>query len=230
MVGSPCAPASCESGFYDCNHSPADGCEHHGICPISKTDAGDDAGPVCAPATSFDDAGAPTWTPPISSNVCSPKDIADFDQACFTTSSTSCDDWMKAHVACGACLVTKPTAPTFGALVLYGDVYYANIGGCIALVSGDASSTSCGAKMLESYECEALVCAQCDSQDFAAYLDCTSAADKQQPCSAYQVALCDAPDGGAVYDACFSEQNFDDYVTKLGALFCSNGSADASTD
>jgi hypothetical protein len=225
MFGDACR-FTCDLGFADCNHSQLDGCEHAGACPDTGVDA--DSGPACAPATSLDEGGTPAWTAPAApSNACSAPDIAGFWQAFSSSDSTALDAWTQAHPACAACLVTKSTAPSLGPLIDDGYLLDANVGGCVALLSGDATATGCGARQLEADQCPNLVCAHCQSADF---FDCTDAAPKQEPCSAYDFVLCDQPDAGAIYDTCFSETTFDEYVTKLGALFCSNGSSDASTD
>jgi hypothetical protein len=230
-----CECVVCPYGFSDCNHNPDDGCEHYGSCPeagVKKDGASSDADAdtTCAPAAAFADGGAPTWTPASSQNACTTQDVSDFDQACFSKSATTatCDSWTKAQPTCADCLLPPSGSPTLGPFIADGYFVFANVGGCIALVSGDESALGCGAKEAEADQCARSVCEHC--QDDIDYSACLDAAPLQQPCSSYAFVLCDQPDAGAVYDTCFSEKTFGDYVTKLGALFCSNGSSDASTD
>src|SRR5207253_6997031 len=101
---------------------------------------------------------------------------------------------------------------------------FLNRGGCVALLDGDASDTSCGAAKYRLDACEMASCATCNS-DVAASADCQTRADSWYCANA--VSKRDAcatrlgDDDSSPYAACGRDS--EDFVTaarKVFTVFC----------
>jgi hypothetical protein len=207
-----------------------------------------ESGPSCSPTDV--NAADLTWTPPrpINPTACSDAQITGYFNACLNGGS-NCSTFQNAaaNKACVTCINSNITDTAYGPLIsVPNNVVYANIGGCIALVQGDVTSTGCGAKAWEASECEDKACSDnCVGAAFADYQKCTNAA-AQGTCANEEKAVCDLSDAGNVTDTCnLNASTFQDLYTSITAVFCGGypadagvtdggssdgGSADASTD
>ncbi len=202
-----------------------------------------DVGPGCVPATTIDTTQV-TWVPPITPNpnACSDAQVQGYYNACFssTSSSTTCNAFQSnaANATCLGCLVsTAGSSTSYGGLILYGKVYWANQGGCISILTGDTSATSCGAKQEAVLVCDELACSNncpvTDSTSLQAYQACTGTANSGV-CKPYVDAVCDLADSGADGAAaaqtdCLDPTSFQAYVTSMAAVFCGDYTGDAGT-
>jgi len=203
--------------------------------------------PECAPSTSIDTSQI-TWVPPLTPdpNACSATQIQAYFDDCLGTNATStaCQGFtnLSANATCYACLLTPQTKTAYGALIAIGGVDYANISGCIAILTNDTSSTGCGAKEEAVTECDTLACQpNCpdvtDQTSFQQYEQCTQGAEAAV-CKPYVDAECDLSDAGAVYATCINHSSFQDYYNAIAPVFCggyaddggTDGGTDASTD
>jgi hypothetical protein len=196
-----------------------------------KTDGpGPDASKGCPPGevSSF----SPTWVAPKPASAsCSPAAIDQYAKDCLdpqTRSTSACTAFQNANKACVACLVTPESSSSYGASILRSNgVISLNVGGCIALLSGDLGATGCGGKYEASRQCSATACDACpipegDDAAFQAYLKCLSDAEKTV-CKSYAGAVCPAPDAGAVAACELDGATFVDNFKKLAPLFCAAG-------
>jgi hypothetical protein len=205
-----------------------------------------EAGPTCSPSDV--NAGDLTWTPPrpINATGCSDAQIAGYYAACLSGGSgCSTFEGAAANTACVKCINSNITDSAYGPLIAVpNNVVYANIGGCIALVSGDVTSSGCGAKAWEASECEDKACSDnCVGADFATYQKCTNSA-ASGTCATEEKAVCDLSDAGNVTAMCnLNASTFQDLYTAITTVFCggyaddagvtdggADGAADASTD
>jgi hypothetical protein len=201
-----------------------------------------ETGPTCSPSDV--NAADLTWTPPrpINPSGCSDAQIAGYYAACLNGGSgCSTFEGANANKACVACINSNITDTAYGPLIAVpNNVVYANIGGCIALVTGDVSSTGCGAKAWEASECEDKACSDnCVGAQFADYQNCTKAA-ASGTCANEEKAVCDLSDAGNVAACNLNAQTFQDLYTSIATVFCggypadagppSDGGTDGSTD
>jgi len=204
------------------------------------SDAADVAVSTCAPAdvSTF----TPSWIPPVAPQptACSQTQIGDFYSKCFdatTSNTTDCTNWEKANATCDKCMVTADTATKYGALISSTGVTTANIGGCIALLDGNATDQGCGAKYLAAFQCGQAACADAcpipagDNAAFKAYTSCLSKA-ATTVCKTYEAAKCKSADAGDAIDRCLNTPtDFQSYFIDIGAVFCGGFVAtDAGTD
>ncbi len=196
---------------------------------IVVPDAAPDATPSCAPG---DVSGfQPTWVAPAAASAsCTPANIDQYAKDCLdpqTRSGTACTAFQKANPACTTCLVTPESSTSYGAMILRSNnVISLNVGGCIALMSGELGATGCGAKYEASRQCSAAACAcplpDGDDAAFQAYLKCLGDAEKTS-CKTYATAVCPIPDAGAVAACDLDGASFVDNFKKLAPIFCASG-------
>jgi hypothetical protein len=214
--------------------------------PLPETSTNDVATGTCSPSATIDTSQI-TWVPPITPEPsgCSSVQVSDYYNDCLGTSATSttCQGFTNnaANATCNTCLISTYDKDTkYGALIQIGGVDYANIAGCIAILTGDVSSTGCGAKNQAVTDCETLACssscpAVTDQTSFTEYTDCTTAADSAV-CASYVTAECDLQDAGtdgsaAAYATCENQASFEDYYNTMAVVFCGGYAvSDAGTD
>ncbi len=189
-----------------------------------------EAGPTCSPSDV--NAADLTWTPPrpINPTGCSDAQITGYFNACLNGGTTcAAFEGASANTACVACINSQSTDSAYGPLIAVpNNVVYANTGGCIALVTGDVTSSGCGAKTWEASECEDKACSDnCAGAQFADYQKCTSAA-AQGTCADEEKAICDLSDAGNVTAECnLNASTFQDLYTSIATVFCGGYPADA---
>ena len=185
----------------------------------------------CAPGdvSSF----SPNWVPPKpASSACTQANIDQYAKDCLdpqTGNTTACNAFQTANKACVTCLVTPESATTYGAAISQANgVISLNVGGCIALLSGDLGASGCGAKYEANRQCAAAACDEpCpipngDDPAFQKYLKCLTAAEKTS-CKAYSAAVCPEPDAGAVAACSLNGASFVDNFKALAPIFCASG-------
>ncbi len=177
--------------------------------------------PTCPTPADVSQWTAPPFIPPVvQKGSCTSQQIQDLFNACFspTNNQTQCNSFQQANAACVSCALTKPQAP--GPLVEGTALVTLNIPGCIAIVTGDASPSSCAARLQTVDACEEAACAaQCpvtDAQSFQQYVQCTQTA-ASGGCKTYVGAEC-AIDGGAAGQCLVSD--FQTGFMTLVPLFC----------
>lgn len=218
-----CSPAPSPGGTADAGDAGRD-------AKVTVVDGGD-AGPICAPGPIGNFTSS--WVPPKpASSACTEKLIGDYAAACLdakTRSGTACTAFGKANAACTSCLVTQEGSSAYGAAILRPNgVISLNVGGCIALVSGDVSANGCGAKYETNRQCAAASCdANCplpdgDDAAFSAYLKCLSDSSKST-CSTQAAAVCPEADAGALTACQLGGATFVDNFLALAPIFCASG-------
>jgi hypothetical protein len=192
---------------------------------------------ACSPATSIDSSQI-KFVPPNAPNptACSDAQIQQLYDACFgpNAAQTPCTAFINAasNKTCNTCMFsTWGTSTALGTLIDVAGVDYADTSGCIAIETGDSSSTGCAAKEQAVLACEVLACGtNCpqvsDQTTFNEWTACTSQAD-QGVCKTYADAVCDLSDAGTVYTVCQNHQSFDEYYFALAPVFCGGYPADA---
>ena len=205
---------------------------------VSQQDVNSSCGPNPVDSTQI------TWSPPhaVMPTACSDQDIADY--VTCSNSTSGCNAWAAAHPNCNKCMVSTEGDPTYGVIINTPDGFgWANIGGCIATLTGDLSATGCGAAQWKTTECEDNSCAACVPVDNtgAAFFACQGQADTST-CTAFYNAgyldqtgnilgtACASLDAGAVAAcATMTAQSFGDYVTAIATVMCGGYPADAGT-
>jgi hypothetical protein len=190
--------------------------------------AGGAAAGVCM--TPSADGFQPMWTPPSAPMVgaCSEQQVSQewalcaVESAAFNQSACHTFNADPANSACLGCMFGVLGSPSVGAiLVLPGNEWIANRGGCIALLDGDRSATGCGAKKQADDACTYLGCfAACTQRASDKDLLACEAAARSGACSAYSnAAVCAQLPR---YASC-QYQNFADYFNAMADLFCVSG-------
>jgi hypothetical protein len=105
--------------------------------------------------------------------VCRLAQIQNLYADCWGSAATTtdCDDFYNdpTNTPCIHCMITQSTAPSWGAIVLFpGTNAFANLGGCLALVTGDSGPGSCAQVVETLQQCEVSSCrVGCPTEDTA---------------------------------------------------------------
>jgi hypothetical protein len=137
---------------------------------------------------------APLVPPRPPENSCTQQQLSDFYDACvsLTGTMTKCTLLRQANVVCSQCLVSAATDPTWGPIVSTPSWDF-DIAGCVALVTGDASSTGCASAIAAARGCEDAACTTCEwtpGHDPSEREQCIQEADVGA-CAKYANAECD---------------------------------------
>jgi hypothetical protein len=210
-------------GTQDANGAETD-------APVS-TDAG------CLPLSV--NGTSPFVAPSPPQSVCTLTQIQDLYADCWASSATTtaCNAFYgdPSNSPCIRCMITPSSAVTWGAVVVFGDNYgYANLGGCLALLTGNAGPGSCARAVEALQQCEESSChtgcptgnspeagtilAQCHAE--ARTSTCSSAEQAVSCESASQNSGCDFADFQA------------DFIG-IGEILCvaaTDGGADAASE
>jgi hypothetical protein len=172
---------------------------------------------------------APTWRPPTAAhqNTCTPTQIAD---AVTALTSGGFSTFAAQNAACAACVVTDSEAAMLGPIVQFKTLGFfdGNRDGCVAVLTNDATASSCGAKVQAQGQCGLAACgANCpvkSNADFVKLNTCINAAHAGACITYAQAAQCT---GTAMTDAstgltsCFlANQGVATWFTDLVTLFC----------
>jgi hypothetical protein len=173
------------------------------------------------------DGGIPAFAPPNQPQaVCTPAQIEAYYNACWApgSSNATCDPFNgdPANSPCIKCMYVGENAKFYGAVIAYGSGDQTNVGGCIALVDGDASPSGCGAAYQTYVLCGNQACELCPAG--TAYDNCQTKADFFGVCQPYaQTAQCAQ---ASQYNGCFFT-DFESYFRGIGQMFCAAASSDA---
>jgi hypothetical protein len=177
------------------------------------------------------------WAPPRAPMIgaCTSTQLADlydkceFDSPLYDALLCRAFEVDMANAACAGCMYSVEGDAAWGPVVLLKDrAKYTNIGGCIALVDGDKSDTSCGAKYWARVFCDAAACDYCPR---GTYTPCVVAVQASVCSTYYQDTVCaERPQ----YAECRGLGTYKNYFLSIGAIFCSTGldvsASDAAPD
>lgn len=200
---------------------------------VSPPDATADACPsVCGtPCPQFVPGALHTL---VEGGVCTDQQIEGFRVACFDSlqdggDGGACTPFRAANAACAACLTTDPNDTAWGALLLMPGTtnYVANVAGCLAKTSADAS---CAASAENAWACPEYFCTKVcqlpyiegDGPSNAAHFKCLADARKTF-CSAWTNTACTPAEAGPT--AACSGSNFTELFSNVARVMC--GVADA---
>lgn len=173
---------------------------------------------TCSPGsiTSF----SPTWKAPkaIHSTACTAANAQLAVDCAFDPNAdpTTCNAFAAstANDACRQCVYSAPTDSTYGPIVIdSNNIGSLNYAGCVAALSGNTTSTGCGAKVQAATQCEVAACSSCADPSAS-----------QQALDNYNTCRTDAAAGVCTtYD---TAQSCADTLTATGgsAAACVNGS------
>lgn len=196
-----------------------------------KTDVGVDAADAAQGCVPGDVSTlVPSWVAPNpASKACTQPLIDQYAADCLdttTSSTTKCQAFTTANKACVACLVTPESATAYGAVIAKANnVLSLNVGGCLALTTGDATAAGCGAKYEATGQCNDLACdANCplpdgDDPAFQAYLKCLQKS-ATTVCKTFAAAECPEADAGPSTVCALSAGTFVDNFKLLAPVFC----------
>jgi hypothetical protein len=193
------------------------------VTPDAPADTNNLCGPTAVDATSV------TWTHPraIQPYGCSAQQIQDYIAICIdgTNTTISCTAWATANATCNTCVYSQDSDSIYAATIYMttSQYIYANVGGCIALLTGDSSDTGCGAKAWKATECEDSACSACMTD--ADYNTCTATSDTGT-CATFVNAQCDLTDAGAA-SPCVVGTTPDESFTAVATVMCGGYAADA---
>jgi hypothetical protein len=188
-------------------------------------------GGSCAPGpvTGF----VSSWTPPTpAQDACSGAQIDQFAADCLdpnTATTQKCQAFENMYAKCSTCLITGENAASYGVAIQSSNgVLTLNVGGCLALTTGDASVNGCGAKYEAVRQCDGFSCdTNCplpdgDNAAFQAYLKCLQGAEGTV-CKSVASARCADPDGGPAAACKLGGGSFTANFKALAPIFCSSG-------
>ena len=206
----------------------ADGCERWsvppgpfacGAPPVTPIEAA----PPCAPVSVAGYQPTALTPPHAPANACTSSELAGFYDACVAqdTTSAACAAFQSSDAACSQCLLSQQTDATWGPVVAGLGKTKIDVPGCIALVQGDASATSCAQRASDALGCEAWACdgvcpvtADAGETSYEACLQEAAIGD----CHGYVVAQCDTADAGL--GVCDPRPLDAQSFAALAAVFC----------
>lgn len=141
-----------------CAQPPADCSSSRAACRATQTNA------TCIDGIATRDLPAgrpvgywPRWKPPsYGKRECTPQQVKQLVRSCLLEGATAeaCDAERWRAYACHACTFTHAIDGTWGPIIFVGmDTAWTNDWGCVSLVEGDTSFTSCGAKLYTRDAC-----------------------------------------------------------------------------
>lgn len=193
--------------------------------PTSAAGASANGGAQCAaPSSENYTAG---WVPPHPSmpGACSKEQLAgqavcNYGYPSFDAQACQAFESAPENVGCLKCLFsTLGTADSAAIFVTPIDYRRTNVGGCIALLDGDTSETSCGARRQAVDLCFQSVCEEACTDDVEGIPDCFTEA--YPACKRYaDAASCSLL---PQYSLCAGYTTYPEFVLALGNVFCGSG-------
>lgn len=176
---------------------------------------------------------SPTWIPPkaLHSSACTVANATLAVDCTFDPNAdpTACQAFNNnsANAACISCVFTDSTESSYGAIVMEGQIGGLNLAGCLAALSGNTTSTGCGAKFQAAQQCQVAACTGCPdpnggAQALADYQQCEDDS-LTSVCTSYETASkCSDPltQPGASAAACADGATFVLRARNLAKLFC----------
>lgn len=199
-----------------------------------KKDSGKDGSITTVACTPESISGfSPSWKSPktLHASSCTAANAEKAVDCMFDPNAdqTLCDAFNNdsANQACIQCVYTDKSSATYGPLILEGSFASLNLAGCIARLSNDTTSTSCGAKVQALSQCRDAACASCpdpsvDQTSFDNYQQCQTDSEASE-CATYANAIscADSLAGpGGVAEQCVSGASFLANARTLAKLFC----------
>jgi hypothetical protein len=161
-------------------------------------DDASDAKPTPTACTPADMTGfQPAWTPPQAwkQGVCTTKQVTDFYTSCLASpiAPSTCDAYAQANATCVACLQSKDTDATWGAVVWHDEMRFwtVNVAGCLSYVLGDGAGTGCAGAYEGAVQCRQKACDACwanTANTFQQFAACEGQAGQTQ-CTAMDQML-----------------------------------------
>ena len=175
-------------------------------------------------------------------HACTSGQLSDYAQCQGAKDETLCKQFESggAGTACGACMESQASDPTWGVIVFNAQAGSFNVEGCVDLVLGevgDAENPTCGELLHESYECQnennATLCNTCsdDASSECEQIVLTTACAAQNnavldPAGRCAALFSDAAQSPAL--ACFPSLDDGDaaqqqeiaWLVRVGAIFC----------
>lgn len=141
----------------------------------------------------------------------------------MTANATTCMALSTSAPSCVACLMSKSTNTSWGALVAEDNTLVTlNIAGCLAITQNDSSAGSCAAHLEAANACEAAGCdAQCpvtNQTSFQEYSECIQTVDATG-CATLVGAECTLSDAGPSA-VCIDFASFQDGYNTYAKVFC----------
>ena len=176
----------------------------------------------------------PVWSPPTGypRSDCTPSQIAAIWKDCYSEhDEEACRDDRFVYAACAVCLVTKEDAPSLGPLIERSHRISVNIGGCLALETGDTTAAGCGGAWGAYEDCYWSACLdRCwgldargiDGGNLALAASCNVEANADGGvCAPYRTAaLAACTRQGREYEVCQTGPSLDEYARTVAAIFC----------
>jgi hypothetical protein len=173
----------------------------------------------------------PTWKPPTGAHrgQCTPALIDEYYQDCLAVGGTqTCAAFGPGtdgpHQACGACIASNFTDPSWGPLVRSPNIVETNGAGCIVLL--DPSAIDCAKSVQALAQCEHAacdpVCHAAGTVGFDDWVQCSAASNACGCKSRLSESDCVkeiVSDGGPAA-ACLVGQTFQDFFQVTAAVFC----------
>jgi hypothetical protein len=207
--------------------------------------------PTCKPADVSTFHADPYHAARPQPNTCTTDQINRFYTACLAPSSTTCGTFIAPDAGtldqlCAACIISRPSDPTYGPIIDHGTWQELNVAGCLEMT--DSTALTCAKAYQQEKECEDQACKDncpikpSDPGSYGAYQSCTGTA-ASIGCENFSApAACisqHAMDAGAVCSA--GGTGFQAEFTSFALLFCGphdggvpppadGGSHDGATD
>jgi hypothetical protein len=188
-------------------------------------DAAIDAGCVALPLPL--DSGLQFVPPNAPASVCTLTQIEDLYADCWAPgwTKTGCDNFYgdPTNSPCIRCMITPSTAPSWGPVVRFGDNYaFANLGGCLAFLTGDAGDGTCAQTIQFLQQCYETSCsAGCpddtSAEAGAAIVACHDQA-RSTTCSAFAPGATSC-ENDSQNNACVFADFQADFIG-IGEIFC----------
>lgn len=130
---------------------------------VAIGDAPAEAAPLPCPEPISGAPNAPWKVPETQPGSCAPGEWDAIAAACAGRNAAACDAAKQQHARCWGCAYSRKNDDAYTALIGANGVIYPNVGGCIALATGDTSRESCAAVVGIAVFCAYLACGRCDA-------------------------------------------------------------------
>jgi hypothetical protein len=208
----------------------------YGTLPDTGSQGGDgapqDAAPTCKPADVSTFKADPYHAARPQPNSCTLDQINRFYAACLAPGSSTCGIFIASDASasdqlCAACIISRPSDPTYGPIIQHPGWQELNVAGCVELT--DPTGLSCSKSYQAAQECEDEACKDnCavmtnDPASFGAYQSCTSLAASIGCENFSGPAMCitaatGSADGNTTI--CGTGDTFQHEFTSFALLFC----------
>jgi hypothetical protein len=140
---------------------------------------------------------APWKAPETAPGSCVPGEWDAIASACAGDDAAACDLAKQQHARCWGCAYSRKNDEAFGAVIASNGIIFPNVGGCVALETGDASRDSCASTLGTAVFCAYLACGRCAAGAAAACRTAVQATGACASARALAEACLDGSDAGA---------------------------------